>query len=202
VGDVGDGGQVATTGLKRIARDIADQFAKTYLRGGELLLSLVGTIGRTAVVPVGLAGANVARAIGVLPLTGEVSTYWVENWFRSPGVRAEMTGKAHEVARKTLNLEDVRAATVALPPALEQRRIVESVDRMESDSSALEGAAARSVLRATRLRQAILRWAFEGRLVDQDPNDESAAVLLDRLRAERAAKGTTVRKPRKTRSKR
>jgi type I restriction enzyme S subunit len=41
--------------------------------------------------------------------------------------------------------------------------------------------------RIRRLRQAILKWAFEGKLVDQDPNEESAEKLLARIRAERAA---------------
>jgi type I restriction enzyme S subunit len=40
-------------------------------------------------------------------------------------------------------------------------------------------------LRCSRLRQSILKWAFEGRLVDQHPNDEPAEALLARIRAER-----------------
>jgi len=41
------------------------------------------------------------------------------------------------------------------------------------------------LLRCTRLRQSILKWAFEGKLVDQDPADEPAAALLARIKAER-----------------
>lgn len=42
--------------------------------------------------------------------------------------------------------------------------------------------------RAEKLRQSILKWAFEGKLVDQDPDDEPTAVLLERIKAEREAK--------------
>jgi type I restriction enzyme S subunit len=51
----------------------------------------------------------------------------------------------------------------------------------------MEGALAANEAKASRLRQSILKWAFEGRLVDQDPTDELAAVLLERIRTEREA---------------
>jgi hypothetical protein len=54
--------------------------------------------------------------------------------------------------------------------------------------------------RITRLRQGVLKWAFEGKLVDQDPNDEPAEKLLDRIREERAA-STPVKKSRKRKAK-
>ena len=54
--------------------------------------------------------------------------------------------------------------------------------------------ASQSIERCQRLRQSILKWAFEGKLVDQDPNDEPAAVLLGRIQAERAAMETTAAK--------
>ena len=186
VGDVRDG-VVDESSLKRISPAIADKFSKTYLRGGEVLVSLVGTIGRTAVVPLSLAGANVARAVGVLPVSPLVAFRYVEVWLRSPRIRAELSGRAHEVARKTLNLEDVRSATVALAPAHEQRRLVAEVDRLGSVGLALAGQIAASSSHTASLRQSILKWAFEGRLVDQDPTDEPASVLLERIRAEREA---------------
>jgi type I restriction enzyme S subunit len=106
-----------------------------------------------------------------------------------------MIGMAHEVARKTLNLEDVRTAAVALPPRAEQSRILEAADDHESIIDANGEATDASARRLAGLRRSILRWAFEGRLVDQDPTDEPAAVLLERIRAERSSTSGSQSKP-------
>ena len=75
-----------------------------------------------------------------------------------------------------------------LPPLPEQRRIVAEVERRLSVVAALEREVEAALARAARLRQSILKRAFEGRLVPQDPNDESAAALLERSRVGRAGK--------------
>jgi type I restriction enzyme S subunit len=178
VGDIHDG-HVEVVGLKCIAPAIAAEYSRTQLIGGELLITLVGAIGRTAVARPELAGANTARAVGVIPLSGLVNADWVELWFRSPAKQIEMVGKAHEVARKTLNLEDVRAAGIAVPPKAEQDEIVARVEALIG-SSELESAA--SSRDAQALRQSVLKAAFEGRLVPQDLADEPASVMLARLR--------------------
>ena len=159
VGDIDDG-LVDLSELKRIHPDIASAYPRTKLIGGEVLLTLVGAIGRTAVVPSTLAGANVARAVGVLPINESVDPHWVEMWFRNPAKIAEMTGKSHEVARKTLNLEDVRLAAVAVPPRLEQGRIVAEVDRHLSIIREVEAEVDANLQRAQALRQVSLAKAF------------------------------------------
>jgi hypothetical protein len=181
VGDINDG-RVIPDEIKKINPKIAAAYPRTRLQGGEVLITLVGAIGRTAVVPPEFAGANTARAVGVLPLTPLMLSHWVELWFRNPAKIREMTGKSHEVARKTLNLEDVRAAVVAVPPLAEQHQIVSEVERRLSIVAGAEAQVDANLRRADRLRQSILKQAFSGQLVPQAPNDEPASVLLERIR--------------------
>ena len=93
---------------------------------------------------------------------------------------------------------------VALPPLAEQRRIVAEVERRLSVIQRTEAAVEANLTRAERLRQSILKQAFSGKLVPQDPSDEPASVLLERIRAERdaaQAAAKSSRKPRRRRSK-
>ena len=88
-----------------------------------------------------------------------------------------------------------------LPPEKEVLAILALADLLVSQSKPVEVALADGRVNASALRQSILKSAFEGRLVPQDPADEPAAVLLDRIRAERAAERNR-RKRRPSRRKR
>lgn len=91
-----------------------------------------------------------------------------------------------------LTAERMLVWPVPLPPVGEQQRIVDEVDRLESVERSLKSSLAQQSRRIRRLRQAILKWAFEGKLVDQDPNDEPAEKLLERIRTERAGTETAA----------
>lgn len=82
-----------------------------------------------------------------------------------------------------------------LPPLAEQQRIVAEVERRLSAVEKLEAEVEAGLRRAERLRQAILKRAFAGRLVPQDPNDEPAAALLERIRDERKGAAATTAIP-------
>ena len=101
-----------------------------------------------------------------------------------------------------LGAQRAEALMIAFPPLAEQRRIVPEVERRLSVIQQAETTVEAGLKRAERLRQSILKEAFSGRLVPQDPNDEPASVLFERIRAEREAAEAAAKKSRKPRRRR
>lgn len=119
----------------------------------------------------------------------DIPPSFIEAVLRSDRVRTFFQRSAQGIAGSMpkISQETLLKLAVPLSPLGEQLRIVAEVDRLLSLADGMEFTISASSIRAGRLRQSILKWAFEGRLVDQDPSDEPAEVLLERIRAERAA---------------
>jgi type I restriction enzyme S subunit len=115
----------------------------------------------------------------------------------APAVRDQIETTAHTTAGiYKINQKHIGEFIIPLPPPAEQHRIVAEVERRLSVVRELEKQVELALRRAERLRQAVLKRAFEGKLVPQDPEDEPASVLLERIRAERAAGKPRGEKPR------
>ena len=110
----------------------------------------------------------------------------------------------HGVGRPRLNLSDIKSIELPLPPLEEQKVIATELDDQFSVIDHLETDLAAKLKSAQALRQSILRDAFAGKLVPQDPNDKPATELLARIAVERAERTQTTRstKPRQARPKR
>jgi type I restriction enzyme S subunit len=86
-------GQIDSRNPLRVSPEIEAAYSRTRLNGGELLLTLVGTVGESAIVPASLAGWNTARAVAVIPVKDEVGPYWVRIAIQSPAIRARIDSR-------------------------------------------------------------------------------------------------------------
>lgn len=122
-----EGGFVSTNDLKRIDPAISAQYTRSLLDGGELLVTLVGAIGRCAVTPVACRSFNIARAVGKVPLRSSVNARFVMHALNSTR-NAALIGGSFESARMTLNLDQLVRVRVPIPEIDEQDHIVKIVD--------------------------------------------------------------------------
>ena len=131
----------------------------------------------------------------------EVEGGFVESFWNSPAGSLQVLNLASSTSGLyTLSVSKVSDIPLPLPPMAEQRRIVAEVERRLSVIQQSEIVVDASLTRAHRLRQSILKQAFSGQLVPQDPDDEPASVLLERILSEReAATAQTVKQPARTR---
>lgn len=186
--------------------DHAEFTKRTRPELGDLLISKDGTLGVVRLVRTTRAFSIFVSVALMKPVLRNVGPY-LEFALSSPQVQRQMVPKGTGLVH--LHLEDLREDCVPLPPLNEQRRIVDAIAARLSVAEAAEASIELGRARASRLRQGVLRRAFEGTLVAQDPNDEPASKLLERISAAaennplpkqgRAKQTTTIPKMKATR---
>jgi type I restriction enzyme, S subunit len=171
----------------------AETFAQLSIRlrivAGDVLLSCSGSVGRSCVVPEDVS-FSLVRSVAVLkPLV--VHPQYLSFALRSRFVQDQIRSKSSQTAQSNIFQAQIKSLILPLPPLCEQARIVATCANFLNETVRCEGEVRRSIMRASRLRQAVLKHAFEGELVSPDPTDEPASALLERIRAERAASPST-----------
>jgi len=117
---------------------------------------------------------------------------WINTFWDSTRNRAWIEGVAATTAGQyNVSMTVLNKMPVPLPPLAEQQQIVAEVERRLSVADEVERTVDASLKQAERLRQSILKRAFAGKLVPQDPNDEPAERLVERIRAARDLTGIT-----------
>ena len=153
---------------------------------GTVLLGMIGegrTRGQVSILDILACNSQNSAAIRVSE--AGTSPEFVFYFFWSQYQETRQIGSGNN--QPALNKSRVQEILFPLPPMAEQHRIVAEVERRLSVVQQVEATVDASLARAERLRQSILKQAFSGRLVPQDPDDEPASVLLERIRAERWA---------------
>jgi type I restriction enzyme S subunit len=164
--------------------------ARSQVELDDLLVTIVGVnTGDVCRVPNELPEHYVCQSVALMrPVVPELSRY-AELYLVSPeNGQHQYEQYIYGAGRPHLSFDQLKMTAVVFPPLAEQQRIVAEVERRLSVVAEVEAAVAANLKRAERLRQAILKRAFEGKLVPQDPSDEPAGVLLERIREERESR--------------
>ena len=156
---------------------------------GDLLYTKGGTTGIARVNTYDI-DFNVWVHVAVLKLTGAVLPFYVQHALNSSFCYSQAQKYTHGVGNQDLGLTRMVNIVLAVCSLSEQQEVIQVVDDKMSVIDQLDQTLAAALQQADALRQSILRKAFCGQLVAQDANDEPAAVLLERIRAERAKAGT------------
>lgn len=187
------GGRIDLGDMKYAAGDLAVEPKETVRTGDLLIVRTNGSrslIGRAAYVahPLSRPTHFASYLIRLRLRTPEVTGPWLGVLWHSPQMRRVIEAAAATSAGQyNLSLRSILSFQVPVPPSSAIPQIVAAVDEHVSLADAELAVVEGSLGRILRVRQAILRTAFEGRLVPQDPNEEPADALLVRIRAEREA---------------
>ena len=156
---------------------------------GDIIVSCAGTIGETYLLPkeapLGIINQALMRAKIHLD---SIIPYWLL-YFRYILVIENKLKGAGSAIKNIPPFEVLKAMPVALPPLAEQKRIVEKIEellpKVEEYGKAQDALNKLNEELPEKLKKSVLQEAIEGRLVKQDPNDEPASVLLERIREEK-----------------
>jgi type I restriction enzyme, S subunit len=165
------------------------QLSRHEVKPGDVLIAALGQrLPRACLAPLGLGPAIVkADCFRLRPNLRVVSPGWLNIVLNAEPTRDKAGVQIKGVGRPRLNLSAVRLLQVPLPAMAVQRRIVADVERRLTVVQALRDECRIALARAAQVHHSILKRGFEGKLVPQNPNDEPASVLLERIRAGRAS---------------
>ncbi len=188
------GGSIDLSDMKN-AIDPSLELSQYFLEPGDLLFVRTNgsrtLIGRVGVVEEFLPYAFASYLIRFRLTPKIVEPRWVQLVLQSPLWRQAIERYAASSAGQyNLSVDTLSKLPMPIPPLEVQRDTLEAVDAAVAGAMRLSDAAELARTRADHLRTALLHRAFTGRLVPQDPTDEPAPVLLDRIRTEREAQGS------------
>ena len=169
-----------------ISSDKAKELHAHNVVSGDILITKMGEPpGDSCLYPENMPPAIITADCIKWSLSSQLPyPHFFVNAINSLPIKNQIIRITKGVAQLKVSLGRFENVVLPLPPLAEQRQIVTEVERQLSVITQLEITVDANLKRVERLRQSILKEAFAGRLVPQDPNDKPASVLLERIRKE------------------
>jgi len=165
----------------------------------DILITKSGTIGRTAIVKSNREFSLFVSVALIKPynkyISSEFLAYALDHYINSIDIKQSVKGGLI----KNLHIEDLKIIPMRLLHIKEQQKFGNIIDELFEISNKLEFTTELNIEKIYSLKNAILKNAFMGKLVPQDPNDEPAEKLLERLKAEKAKLESIQKSQRKNR---
>ena len=174
-----DRGQVLFDDYRLISESaFASENARTRIAPGDVLLTIVGTIGRTAVVPEGSQPFSLQRSVAVLTPSANLLPKFLCYQLESPAIQKHFEANARGTAQKGVYLKTLGQTPVVLPPVDLQREIVAELEKQFSRLDEAVANLQRVKANLKRYKASVLKAAVEGRLVETE-DDWTRAKLGD-----------------------
>jgi restriction endonuclease S subunit len=137
-------------GMQQISNELDNEFRRSRLQGGEVLLSIQGTVGRVAIAASTLEGANISRTIAVIDPDDRLHNFYLMYVLEKIATEGDYDSAGS--TRESLNISTIRSMKILCPPIPEQKRIVDLISSVDSYIEALQ----QQLERAKRSRNAVL----------------------------------------------
>lgn len=179
---------LVTNNLKYISDSVYEKIKNYTIGKDDLYLTIAGTIGSVGIVPEMFDGMNLTE--NAVKLTNIlIDKMFLVYGISSQFVQSQFSEKTKQMAQPKLAIERILTTLIPLPPINEQISIVSRIeeimpiaDKYEKSQEALDKLNADIF---DKLKKSVLQEAIQGKLVPQNPNDEPASVLLERIKEEK-----------------
>ena len=160
--------------------------SRTKVSVGDVFFTSVGSLGRSCVFQ---GGHNICFQRSVTVISTLIYNYYLKYFFDNPFFQDKIVREATGTAQKGFYLNQLSECIIPLPPLSEQHRIVAKIEQLlpfiEKYEQAETQLTALNTSFPEMLKKSILQESVQGKLVPQNPFDEPASVLLERIRAEK-----------------
>lgn len=170
---------------KKDYKILSKKIAPNY---GDIIFPRYGTIGTLRYVDTEEQFLVSYSCVVIKTINEKAESKYLYYSLLSPQIKSQIQRSIRQTTQANIGIQSIKDFKIKIGIKAEQQQIVKEIEKRLKVADRLEAVIRQNLDKAEQLKQSILKKAFEGRLVPQDPNDEPASVLLEKIKAERKNK--------------